>query len=122
MNNIFLFDSSAIIEILKGNTVVVEKYKKFPVITISLVYGEVYYFCIKTNLDNKKFKETNFEMVDYSKGDIENAMEFLFKRKKEVKDFSFIGAMLYTITMKNKLILVTKDFGFKGLKDIEFII
>ena len=85
------------------------------------MYGEVYYYCLKTNLDIKKFKEIKWEIIHYNLRDIEEAMELLFKRKKEIEDFSFIDAMVYIITKNNKLILVTKDYGFAGLNCVELI-
>ena len=53
--------------------------------------------------------------------DIEKAMELLYKRKKEIKDFSFIDSLTYTIATKNGFIFVTKDLGFKGLPNVELI-
>ncbi len=61
------------------------------------------------------------DLINYNLEDIEKAMEFLFKRKREVKDFSFIDAMIYTVAIKNNLILVSKDYGFLGLKNVEII-
>ena len=62
-----------------------------------------------------------FIITAYDLEDIEIAMEFLFKRKKQIKDFSFIDSMIYTTTIKNNLILVSKDYGFTGLKNVEII-
>ena len=117
----FAFDSSAIIEIIKDNKQVIEKYKDAPVITINLVYGEVYYYCLKTNLDKAVLERVNFEILAYTKEDIEEAMELLYRRKKETKDFSFVDAMIYVTAKNNELVLVTKDYGFKGLAGVEFI-
>lgn len=121
MNKIYLFDSSAIIEILKDNKELVSKYKDSPLITINLAYGEIYYYFLKNGLDIKNFKEIKMEIINYNLEDIEAAMEFLLKRKKEIKDFSFIDSMVYTIAIKNNFSLVTKDYGFLGLKNVEII-
>ena len=121
MNKIYLFDSSAIIEILKDNKEVTNRYKDSVVITINLAYGEVYYYCLKNGLDTRKFKDIRIDIINYDLGDIEKAMELLFKRKKEVKDFSFIDAMIYTVATKNNLIAVSKDYGFIGLNNVEII-
>ena len=61
------------------------------------------------------------DLINYNLEDIEKAMEFLFKRKREVKNFSFIDAMIYTAAIKNNLILVSKDYDFLGLKNVEII-
>lgn len=116
----YLFDSSAIIEILKGNPATVEKYRSHLLVTINLAYGEVYYFCLKVAI-SQELKKITFELIDYSVQDIEQAMELLFQRKKQIKDFSFVDALVYTAAKNNGLILVTKDFGFKGLEGVEMI-
>jgi len=118
---VYFFDSSAIIEIVKGNTIVSEKYKEAGIITINLGYGEVYYYCIRKGIDKNKIKKITFAIVDYSIEDIEKAMELLYIRKKEIKDFSFIDSLIYTVAIKNGFILVTKDLGFKGLPNVELI-
>ena len=117
----YLFDSSAIIEMLKGNTVALEKYFDQPLLSINLVYGEVYYYCLKAKLAIEDFKKIRFEIVEYSVDDIQDAMDLLYERKRQIKDFSFIDALVYTVAVKNKLTLVTKDFGFKGLSHVEFV-
>jgi len=118
---VYLFDSSAIIEILKGNSAVLERYSDQTLLCINLVYGEVYYYCLKANIAIGDFRKIQFEMIEYTIEDIQHAMELLYERKRRIKDFSFIDALVYTIAVKNKLTLVTKDFGFKGLSQVEFI-
>lgn len=116
----FLFDSSAIIEILNNEPPVVEKYKEISLTTISLAYGEVYLYCLKTKVNKQKLKEFSFEIIEFTMEDMEEAMELLHERKKKIKDFSFVDAVIYTVAAKNNLTLVTKDFGFKGLANVEF--
>ncbi len=118
----YLFDSSAIIEMLKGNALVLERYRDQPLLSINLVYGEVYYYCLKAKLAVEDFKKIRFEMVEYSVEDIQQAMDVLYERKRQIKDFSFIDSLVYAVAVKNKLTLVTKDFGFKGLPRVEFIV
>ncbi len=48
-------------------------------------------------------------------------MNLLYEQKQKIKDFSFIDALVYTIAIKNKMTLVTKDFGFKGPPHVEFV-
>jgi len=118
----FLFDSSAIIEILNNQPAVVEKYKGVSVVTISLTYGEVYLYCLRTNVNKQKLKEFSLEIIEFTMEDIEEAMELLYERKKKTKDFSFVDAVIYTVAKKNNAVLVTKDFGFKGLSNVEMIV
>ena len=117
----YLFDSSAIIEMFKGSTAVLEKYRDQPLLSINLVYGEVYYYCLKAKLAVENFKNIRFEIVEYTLEDIQDAMNLLFERKRNIKDFSFIDALVYIAAVKNNLTLVTKDFGFKGLPHVEFV-
>ena len=117
----YLFDSSVIIEILKGNEVLVEKFKNIPLVTIDLAYGEVYYYFLRTGLNTQQVKNLNFEFLPYSRENIELAMEILLERKKSVKDFSFVDSMVYTIGTKNHLIVLTRDFGFKGLPNVDIL-
>ena len=118
----YFFDSSAIIEILKDNEEVINKYGESQLITINLAYGEIYYYCIRSNITKEEFKELSLDLVDYDLEDIEKAMELLYKIKKEVKNFGFIDSLIYTIAIKNGFILVTKDLGFKGLPNVEMIV
>jgi predicted nucleic acid-binding protein len=117
----FLFDSSCIIEILKNEPAIVEKYKDATLVTISLAYGEAYLYCLKKNLDIKQLKKFSINMVEFSLNDIEEAMELLYTHKKKTKDFSFVDAVVYTVAKKNNIVLVTKDLGFKGLSNVELI-
>ena len=118
----FMFDSSAIIEIAKGNDAVMQKYEASTLMTINLVYGEVYLYHLRAELTEESFKEIPFVLVNFSIEDIEESMKLLHKHKKITKDFSFIDAVVYTVAKKNNLTLVTKDFGFKGLSQVEFIV
>ncbi len=117
----FLFDSSCIIEILKNEPLVVEKYKDLILTTISLTYGEAYLYCLKKNFDIEQLKKFSVNIVEFTMDDIEKAMELLYVHKKKTKDFSFVDAVVYTVARKNNLTLVTKDLGFKGLSNVEFI-
>lgn len=117
----YFFDSSAIIEILKDNKEVINRYGENQPITINLAYGEIYYYCIKSNITKDEFRELALELVEYDLEDIEKAMELLYKRKKENKNFGFIDSLIYIIANKIGAILVTKDLGFKGLPNVEVI-
>ena len=117
----YVFDSSAIIEMIKGNEAVIEKYQEHPLLIINLVYGECYFYCIKTGVKKEKFSAVPFQLLEYTLLDIEEAMQLLYERKKATKDFSFVDAIVYTVVKKHNLTLVTKDYGFKGLSNVEFI-
>ena len=117
----YFFDSSAVIEILKDNEGVINRYKGNTIVTINLGYGEIYYYCIKEGINREKFRSIIFEIIDYNLEDIEKAMELLYRRKRETKDFSFVDSLIYTVASKMGAILVTKDLGLKGLPDVELI-
>lgn len=116
-----MFDSSAIIEMTNKNKEVIEKYRPYDITTINLIYGEVYLYCLKTGLTEDDFSAINFQIVDFELQDIKEAMKLLHIHKKATKDFSFVDAVVYTVAKKNNLKLVTKDYGFKGLQNVEFI-
>ena len=117
----FLFDSSAIIELHKGNDEsLLEKYGNVSLATISLTYGEVYLYYLRKALNKNKLRES-LEIVEFTVEDMEEAMELLYVHKKKTKDFSFVGAVVYTVAKRNNLTLVTKDLGFKGLPNVEMI-
>ena len=117
----YLFDSSVIIELIKGNQEIIDKYKEHKLVTINLVYGESYYYCIRAQVKKEKFSAVAFEIIEYQLKDVQEAMELLAERKPKTGDFSFVDAVVYTVAKKNNLTLVTKDFGFKGLSHVEFI-
>ena len=106
---------------IKGNEQVIEKYKEHKLVTINLTYGESYYYCIRFQLKKDKFNVVPFELIEYNSENIKEAMELLAERKPKTKDFSFVDAVVYTVAKNNNLTLVTKDFGFKGLPNVEFI-
>jgi predicted nucleic acid-binding protein len=106
---------------IKGDHITIEKYKQEKVVTVNLTYGEAFYYCIRMQLKKEKFTAIPLEILEYTLKDIENAMELLAERKPKTKDFSFVDAVVYTVAKKNNLTLVTKDFGFKGLPNVEFI-
>ena len=117
----FLFDSSTIIELHKGeDEKLLEKYKDISLVTIALAYGEVYLYYLRKALNKNKLKDS-LEIVEFTLEDVEDAMELLFERKKTTKDFSFVDAVIYAVAKNNNLILVTKDLGFKGLPNVELI-
>ncbi len=118
---IYFFDSSVLIEILKGNAQIIQRYIGNPLVTINLAYGEVYYYCLKAHLALEHFRHLTFQLLSYTLADIEAAMELLYQRKQITGDFSFIDAVVYVIAKKNNCIFVTKNFGFKGLDNVEFI-
>lgn len=116
-----MFDSSAIVEIASGDEKIMEKYENSPLTTINLVYGEVYLCHLRAKITEETFRNMPFTLVDFSLADIEEAMKLLHTHKKTTKDFSFVDAVVYTVAKKNNLTLVTKDYGFKGLQNVEFI-
>ncbi len=117
----YLFDSSIMIELSKGNEHLAKQYGEEPVLTINLAYGEIYYYGLKTNLPLKEIDGLAIQCTNYDLDDIKKAMHLLYTIKKRTRDFSFIDAVLYTVAEKNKLTLLTKDKDFKGLPHVECI-
>ena len=117
----YFFDSSVVIEMIKDSPKVVERFKSEPLLTINLAYGEVYYYCLRAQCPIEKFEKLTFKILDYSLEHIKSAMRLLYKRKQDIKDFSFVDALLYAVSKSMGCILVTKDYGFSGLDTVEVI-
>ncbi len=118
---VYLFDSSAIIEILNGNVDVILKYSNHPLLAIDLAYGEVYYYCLKSKYPLSKFDQLTFEITPHNLGNIKEAMDLRYSMKKREKNFSFVDALIYVVAKHLDAVLVTKDFAFRGLPNTEII-
>lgn len=117
----YFFDTYAIIELIKANP----KYEfvKDKVITTSLMnIAELYYSLL---LENKKetadfiINELNFEILEISQEIILDSV--LFRHKNKSLSLSYIDCLGYILSLKNNLIFLTGDKGFKDIKNVEFI-
>lgn len=119
--DIYFFDSYAIIEIIKGN----ENYKKYTksiVLTTKLNLFEVFYILIRDAGE----KEANYfidkyypSIIDFDKEIIKKAAEFRLKYKK--RDLSMTDCIGYFLSKKWKVRFLTGDKEFEDMENVEFV-
>ncbi|MBS3163556.1 PIN domain-containing protein [Candidatus Woesearchaeota archaeon] len=121
MNEIYFFDTYAIIEMIKGN----ENYSKFKnakMITAILNLIELHYALLKDFNEDK----ANYFLEKYSNyvigldiGIIKEANKFRLKNiKKKISTADSIG---YVLSIKNGIKFLTGDQEFEGLENVEFV-
>ena len=119
--DIYFFDSYAIIEIIKGN----ENYKKYTksiVLTTKLNLFEVFYILIRDAGE----KEANYfidkyypSIIDFDKEIIKKAAEFRLKYKK--RDLSMTDCIGYFLSKKWKVRFLTGDKEFEDMENAKFV-
>ena len=121
MNEIYFFDTYAIIEMIKGN----ENYSKFKnakMITAILNLIELHYALLKDFNEDK----ANYFLEKYSNyvigldiGIIKEANKFRLKNiKKRISTTDSIG---YILSIKDGIRFLTGDKEFEGLDNAEFV-
>ncbi len=121
MNEVFFFDTYAIIEIMKGNENY-EKYEDCGKITSLLNLLELYYALLKDY--DEKTAENYFDIfisftVAHTEETIKNAAKFRFKNIGN--KFSYIDSLGYIIALENSVKFLTGDPHFEGMPDVEFV-
>ncbi len=120
MNELYFFDTYAIIEAIRGNP----NYKKFrtlPIITSIFNLAELNYILKKEMTKDKAdnyTEEYENALVEVAVTDIKKAMDLKTKKR----NLSIPDAIGYTLAIKNKAIFVTGDSDFKEFPNVEFII
>ena len=120
VNNIYFFDTYAIIEILKGNDNY-EKYKKNKVLTGILNIIELHYFLLRR--DEQLARKIT---LDYSKFILPLTLDIIFEAnifryKNKRKKISTADSIGYVLALKNNILFLTGDKEFKGLDNVEFV-
>ncbi len=120
MNNTFVFDTYAIIEIINGN----ENYKPYldkNIIINDFIYAELCFILTRNN-----YPEKNTQLAKYVKfishADPEIillAMEFKLKNIK--KDMSMTDCISYFMAKELDIKFLTGDKEFENLESVEFI-
>lgn len=121
MNDIFFFDSYAIVEIIKGNPDYVP-FIKTSIITAKLNIFEVYYGLIR-DVGDKEAEEfiTNYYqfIVDFDESIIREAARFKLKNKKG--NLSMTDCIGYMIANRMGIRFLTGDKEFRDLENVEFV-
>ena len=121
MNEIYFFDTYAIIEIIKGN----ENYSRFKntkMITTIFNLIELHYALLKNfNEDKANYlleKYSNY-VIGIDLDVIKEANKFRLKNiKKRISATDSIG---YILSIKNGVKFLTGDREFEGLENVEFL-
>ena len=117
----YIFDTYAIIEIMKGN-LNYSKFKEMTFVTTYLNLSETYFSLLKemNELEAKKtISALNMEFIEL---DYEIALEsssFRYTHKK--KKLSYADCIGYIAACKNGLIFLTGDNGFEKIDNVEFV-
>ena len=121
MNDVYFFDTYAIVEIMKGN----QNYSsflnvKFIVTVFNLV--ELHYKLLRDF--NEKFADSILE--EYPKHAVPISLDIIkdankFKLKNKNMNLSASDAIGYTTALKHNIKFVTGDKQFKNFENVEFI-
>ena len=116
---IFLFDTYAIIEIIRGNPNY-EKYLDCGIVINEFIFAELCYQLIRLHSKNKENYLKNYSQVlkRCSPTTIEKAMKFRFKNKN--KKMSMTDCISYTMALKLNIKFLTGDKEFKQMSNVEF--
>ncbi|MBI2574599.1 PIN domain-containing protein [Candidatus Woesearchaeota archaeon] len=118
----YLFDTSAIIEIIRENPKY-DRYISEEIITTSLNLGELYYFLLRkegekdAELWNNILKES---LVDITHQAVIKAMRL--RHKNTGRNLSFVDCVSYELARLHGLTFLTADKGFTGLPGVELVV
>src|SRR3989338_8523578 len=117
----YLFDTYAILEIIKGN----KAYEKFADITIKTSVfnlAELYYVLLssydKATADYW-YGKFNFDLVQVTLETARKAAYFRFANRK--RSLSLIDCIGYVLALEHGLKFLTGDKQFNGMKGVEFV-
>ena len=117
----YFFDSSALIEIIRGN-VAYDKYKvEIPTCTILNLF-EVHQALLREfNKQTADYwiKKFNYELIEITKEDIIKASDLRFKFKD--RKLSSIDCIGYIVAMKMGFRFLTGDRDFDNFTNVEFV-
>lgn len=121
MAELYYFDTYALIEIFKGNTIY-DKYTNADIVLSQLNLFELYYSLLK-EIDEKTAalilnKYYRF-ITDFDKIIIEQAAKFKFLHRKS--KLSMVDCIGYTIANRLGVKFLTGDKEFKDLENVEFV-
>ena len=120
MNDTFVFDTYAIIEIINGNL----NYKDYidkRIIINDFIFAELCYILIKKAYPNAKEYLDRYSkfIIPLNPNLIRIAMLFRFKNRK--KDLSMTDCISYFMARERGIKFLTGDKEFENLGDVEFV-
>jgi len=119
---LYFYDSYAIIEYIKNNSLVFDYFEKSEGVLTILNVMEVYYIVLKDY--NKEFAEMVYEkIIDLvivpSNEEVKEAMQFKLNNQK--KKLSYADVLGYIISKERNILFLTGDKEFKNLDNVQFI-
>lgn len=120
MENKFLFDTYALIEISKGNPNY-ERYVDKGIIINNFIFAEYCYYLVKKSVPNKNQKATILEnsIIHANPEILKKAMRFRYKNRK--KKLSMADCISYIMSLKLGIKFLTGDKEFKDMENVEFV-
>ena len=119
--HIFLADTYALIELLKGNADY-KPYLKHLLVTTQFNLIELYYSLLKDfgkHIADKYLRLYSEFVVPISNSAIEIGMKFKLLHKKE--KLSYVDCIGYTIARITEIPFLTGDSQFEGMENVEFV-
>ena len=121
MENVYFFDSYALIEIILGN-LNYKPYIRATIMTTKLNIFEVYHGLMR-DIDEKeadKFLEKYYLFaIDFNSDDIRNSAKFKIENKK--KGLSMADCIGFIIAKRLCIKFLTGDKEFKDMENVEFV-
>jgi len=120
MSNVFVYDTYAIIEIIKGN----EKYKDYldkKIIINDFIFAELSYVLIREGYPDydKYLKRYMKYVVHVSPELIKKAMKFRYENKE--KRLSMADCVSYFMAKEFEIRFLTGDKEFENMEHVEFV-
>lgn len=121
LDDIFFFDSYAILEVLRGSKNY-EKYKECIIVTAKLNLFEVFYSILKDLEEkdyNNLFQKYYGAAVDFDLDVIKEAAKFRLKYKKN--NLSMTDCIGYMLAKRWRIRFLTGDKEFENMENVEFV-
>lgn len=121
MNDIFFFDSYAVIELINGNP----NYKKYinsGILLTKLNLFEIYYSFLRDfgEKEADKFIEKYYPfIIDFDEFIIKEAAKFKLQNRK--RNLSMTDCIGYIMAQKIEIKFLTGDREFENLENVEFV-
>ena len=121
MNNVFFFDSYAIVEIIKGN----KNYEPFirsDIITTKLNIFEVYYGLLRDvgEKEAEEFLKKYYQfIINFDENMIRESSKFKLNNRK--RNLSMVDCIGYILAKKIDIKFLTGDKEFENLPNVEFV-
>lgn len=116
--DIFVFDTYALIEIIKGNKNYIPYLSKRIIIN-NFIFSEICYILFREKYSNaeKYLQEYSKRIYSIKPIIIKEAMEFRLKNK----NFSMTDCISYFMAKDMNIRFLTSDKQFEGLENVEFV-